>query len=192
MNDILLLLLKSAYFLVPAYFANMAPPLAKRFNILESLAKPVDKGRMLKDNKYMFGQNKTYRGFIVGMIGGALGGILQVILYDISFFHEISLSGILYDNALFMVCFGALMGFGAIFGDLVESFIKRRVGVDPGASFVPWDQIDLVIGAYIFVLPIVFGLLSWKLFLCSIIVTFFLHVMTNHAAYYLHIRKEKW
>lgn len=192
MNDILLLFLKSAYLLVPAYCANMAPPLAKRFHLLESLAKPVDKGKVLKDNKYIFGQNKTYRGFIVGMIGGALGGILQVLLYNISFFHEISLSGIIYNNALFMVCFGALMGFGAIFGDLAESFIKRRVGVNPGERFIPWDQIDLVIGAYIFTLPILFGLISWQLFLCSILVTFFLHVMTNHAAYYLHIRKEKW
>jgi CDP-2,3-bis-(O-geranylgeranyl)-sn-glycerol synthase len=192
MENFWILLLKSAYFLVPAYFANMAPPLAKKFNILESLATPVDKGKKLRDDKHLFGANKTYRGFIVGMIGGALGGLLQLLLYNVSFFHKISISGILYDNLLFMVCFGALMGFGAIFGDLAESFFKRRLGVEPGKSLLPWDQIDLVFGAYLLAFPIVYALLSWKLFLCSILVTFFLHVLTNHIAYYLHIRREKW
>lgn len=178
--------------MVPAYFANMAPPLAKRFRWMEPLAKPIDDGRILRDNRYIFGQNKTYRGFIVGMIGGAFGGLLQVLLHGISFFNDIGLNGIAYDNAVFMICFGALMGFGAIFGDLAESFIKRRKGVNPGEKFVPWDQTDLVIGAYLLTLPILYSLITWKLFLCSIIVTFFLHVITNHVAYYLHIRKEKW
>jgi CDP-2,3-bis-(O-geranylgeranyl)-sn-glycerol synthase len=126
------------------------------------------------------------------MLGGAIGGILQALLYDIPFFHNISIGGIAYDNLLFMVGFGALMGLGAIFGDLAESFSKRRLDVDPGERFVPWDQIDLVIGAYIFVIPVAYSVLSWQLFLCSIMITFFLHVMTNHVAYYLHIRKEKW
>ena len=192
MDNIWILLLKSAYFLVPAYFANMAPPLIKKFGILESLAKPVDKGEKWHDDREVFGANKTYRGFIVGMIGGAIGGLLQLLLYDVSIFHSLSISGIMYDNMLFMVCFGALMGFGAILGDLIESFFKRRIGVAPGKSFRPWDQIDLVFGAYLFILPVVYSFISWKLFLCSVFVTFFLHVLTNHAAYYLHIRKEKW
>jgi CDP-2,3-bis-(O-geranylgeranyl)-sn-glycerol synthase len=192
MDNIWILLLKSAYLLVPAYFANMAPPLAKKFKMFESLATPVDKGKKLRDERHLFGENKTYRGFIVGMLGGIIGGILQSLLYNVSFFNNISIEGIAYNNLIFMICFGALMGFGAIFGDLVESFFKRRLGRGPGERFVPWDQIDLVFGAYIFVTPVIYFVISWQLFLCSIIVTFFLHVITNHAAYYLNIRKEKW
>jgi CDP-2,3-bis-(O-geranylgeranyl)-sn-glycerol synthase len=192
MNDIFMLLLKGAYILIPAYFANMAPPLVKRFKFMESFATPIDRGKKLKDDAYMFGQNKTYRGFIVGMIGGALGGLLQSLLHDISVFRNLSVDGIPYNNIVFMICFGAVMGFGALFGDLVESFFKRRLGIGPGQRFVPWDQIDLVIGAYIFALPMIYLVISWQLFLCSIIMTFCLHVMTNHTAYYLNIRKEKW
>jgi CDP-2,3-bis-(O-geranylgeranyl)-sn-glycerol synthase len=190
--DILILLLKGAYILIPAYFANMAPPLAKKFRILESFAKPIDNGKVFPDNRHIFGQNKTYRGFIVGMIAGAIGGLVQVLLYNLRFFRSISINGIAYDNVTFMICFGALMGIGAIFGDLVESFVKRRLNLGPGKSFIPWDQIDLVIGAYVLTIPIIYYFISWQLFLSSIIVTFFLHMITNHVAYYLNIRKEKW
>jgi len=187
-----LLLLESAYFLVPAYFANMSPPLAKKFRLLEFSASPIDRGKKLADEGYLFGQNKTYRGFLVGMLGGVIGGALQALLYNTGFFHSLSINGIAYDNLTFMICFGALMGFGAIFGDLTESFFKRRLGIGSGKSFVPWDQIDLVIGAYVLILPIAYSIVSWQLFLCSLIITFFLHILVNHIAFYLKIRKEKW
>jgi CDP-2,3-bis-(O-geranylgeranyl)-sn-glycerol synthase len=87
---------------------------------------------------------------------------------------------------------GVLLSVGAITGDLIESFFKRRLSKEPGESLVPWDQIDHVVGAYLFVLPVAFYALTWQLFLCSIMLTFFLHVIINHIAFYLHIRKEKW
>ncbi|MBR9703121.1 CDP-archaeol synthase, partial [Candidatus Woesearchaeota archaeon] len=44
--------------------------------------------------------------------------------------------------------FGFLAGFGALLGDLVESFIKRQLGFKSGELFFPWDKIDFVIGAF--------------------------------------------
>ena len=192
MDGIFLLCLKSAYFLVPAYIANMAPPLVKKLGWLESLDVPIDKEKKLGDKRQLFGRNKTYRGFVVGVIGGAIGGMLQSLVYGVRFFDVMGIDGIAYHNIAFMIFFGALMGFGAIFGDLVESFIKRRLGIGPGKRFVPWDQTDLVVGAYLLVLPITFTLISWQLFLSSMVITFLLHILINHAAYYLDIRKERW
>ena len=42
---------------------------------------------------------------------------------------------------------GPLFAIGALGGDAIKSFIKRRVGIAAGQSWFPWDQIDYVIGA---------------------------------------------
>jgi CDP-2,3-bis-(O-geranylgeranyl)-sn-glycerol synthase len=191
-NALLLLLLQSTYFLIPAYFANMAPPIAKKFKFLEFLKVPIEKGKKFSDGKSLFGKNKTYRGYVVGLIGGLIGAYLQMLLYRFPFFQSISISGIDYTSHYIIILLGILLSVGAITGDLVESFFKRRLNKESGESFVPWDQIDHVMGAYLFALPIAFYALTWRLFLCSIILTFFLHVIINHIAFYLHIRKEKW
>ncbi|MGV8141714.1 MAG: CDP-archaeol synthase [Candidatus Woesearchaeota archaeon] len=190
-EQFLMLVLQSVYFLIPAYFANMSPPLAKKLGIMGYFTKPVDGGRLM-NGKPLFGRNKTYRGFIVGIVGGMVGGLLQHLLYNIPFFNSVTVDGIAYNVLSFSLLIGALMGFGAIAGDLIESFFKRRLAIDPGERFIPWDQIDLVFGAYLFVLPLLYMYLSWVMFLYSIIATFFLHIMVNHLSYYMHIRKEKW
>ena len=45
---------------------------------------------------------------------------------------------------LFSLCFGALLG------DVIESFFKRRVGKDRGQDWIPFDQLDFLVGALIF------------------------------------------
>jgi len=191
-NGLLLLILQSVYFLIPAYFANMAPPLVKKLKLLEFLNIPLDFGKKFRDGRPLFGRNKTYRGFLVGILGGVIGAYLQMLLYKFSIFQTLSINGIDYSNYQTIILIGVLMGAGAIAGDLVESFFKRRLNIDSGVSFVPWDQTDLVIGAYIFVFPLIYMFISWQLFLCSLVVTFCLHIITNHLSFYLHIRSEKW
>jgi CDP-2,3-bis-(O-geranylgeranyl)-sn-glycerol synthase len=41
---------------------------------------------------------------------------------------------------------------GALFGDIVESFFKRRIGKERGESWYPFDQLDFVLGALILAL----------------------------------------
>jgi CDP-2,3-bis-(O-geranylgeranyl)-sn-glycerol synthase len=49
-----------------------------------------------------------------------------------------------------MVIFAAL-AFGSLFGDMLGSFIKRRLGIGKGAKAPVLDQYDFVIGAFLFV-----------------------------------------
>jgi CDP-2,3-bis-(O-geranylgeranyl)-sn-glycerol synthase len=170
----------------------MAPPIAKKFKFLEFLNKPIDRGKKALDGKDLFGKNKTYRGYVVGVIGGIIGAYLQMILFNIPWMKSFYIPGIDYASHYIIILLGVLLGLGAISGDLIESFLKRRAGMDSGKSLVPWDQIDHVIGAYLFVIPITLYYLTWQLFLCSLIATFFLHIVINHIAFYLDIRKEKW
>ena len=85
---------------------------------------------------------------------------------------------------------GLLMGSGALIGDAVKSFFKRRLGIAPGAKFIPFDQTDFAIGALAFTM-LFFGI-SWKLFFASILLSFLLHIITNHIAFWLKMRDEKW
>ena len=82
------------------------------------------------------------------------------------------------------------MGFGALAGDLVKSFFKRRIGINPGAKFIPFDQTDFVVGALVFIMPI-FDL-TLEIFFASLLLSFILDIIVNHAAFYLKIRNEKW
>jgi len=50
--------------MLPAYFANMAPVLVQKINLF---AYPVDFNQKM-NNKPIFGKNKTFRGFIFGII----------------------------------------------------------------------------------------------------------------------------
>ena len=137
MNELYLLFLKSVYLLIPAYFANMAPPLAKKLGWLEFLNVSVDKGRVFSDKRPLFGKNKTYRGFVVGIIGGIIGAYLQMFLLRVPFFNSITLNTELYSSHITVIIIGMLLGFGAIAGDLIKSFFKRRLSFNSGESFVP-------------------------------------------------------
>ena len=48
---------------------------------------------------------------------------------------------------------GGYIGFAALLGDIIESFVKRRYGLKPGATFQPWDSIDYTLMASICMLP---------------------------------------
>jgi len=45
---------------------------------------------------------------------------------------------------------GTLSGLGALAGDAIKSFFKRQVNVPPGKSWVPFDQIDYIVGGIVF------------------------------------------
>ena len=181
MAEIFLFLLKCFYLMLPAYFANMAPVMAKKIKFFNF---PVDFNKKIK-NKPVFGRNKTFRGFIFGISFAIAVSYIQFLLHGMMFFENISF----FDYKRWLI-FGFLIGFGALTGDLAKSFLKRRIGFEPGAKFVPFDQTDFVIGALVFIMPI-FDL-TFKIFFVSLLLSFFLHIAVNHIAYYSKIRDEKW
>ena len=181
MSEFGIFLLKCFYLMLPAYFANMAPVMVKRINLFTY---PVDFDKKI-NNKPIFGKNKTFRGLVFGVIFAIIIAYLQFSLYNVEFFKNISFFN--YQNWLL---FGFLMGLGALAGDLIKSFFKRRLGFKPGAKFVPFDQTDFVVGALVFIMPI-FGL-TFEIFVVSLLLSFVLHIIVNHIAFYAKIKSEKW
>lgn len=170
-------MLKLLYFLLPAYFADMAPVFFKQ--TLSSLDRPMDYGLKF-GGKDLLGRHKTVRGALVAIIAGMIVFHLQQVL-DINSIIRYS------DYSIFL---GFLITFGAVFGDISKSFIKRRFGIAPGKSFIPADQIDAVVGAIIFSAFMIDYTLFQMTFM--ILATLILKIITNHAGYYLKIREEKW
>ncbi len=170
--------------LIPGMMANMTPPLVKRVKFLEY---PVDMGKKYR-GKPIFGKNKTYRGFFFGIISACVGVYVQKILYlDHAWFRELSL--IPYGEINFLLA-GFLIGFGVLFGDVIESFFKRQKGIKPGEKWFPWDQIDALIGGLVF---LSFAYIPpWQAILIVLVLVPVLHVGINHLGFYLGLQKNKW
>ena len=173
-------ILKVFWFFLPAAFANMMPLLLNRINFLDF---PIDFGKKFK-GKPIFGKNKTFRGFVVGVAFAILVLYLQVLLYP--YMVENSF----FDYSIVNVwLLGFLFGFGALFGDLIESFFKRQLNISPGGIWVFFDQVDWIFGGLIFV-SFYIGL-DFNIILGTILLYGILHLFSKYLAYLIGISKSK-
>ena len=165
-------ILKTSYFFLPAGIANMSPVLFKNINFLNH---PI--------NKKLFGSHKTYRGIFFGVILAIFISFLQFLLtnFNLSLIHYTKF------NFLFV---GFLLGAGAMLGDLIKSFFKRRLSIKPGSSFIPFDQLDWILGAIILTFPLIkYSLIQ----LTSLIIIYgLLHPLINLLGYILKLKKNKF
>jgi CDP-2,3-bis-(O-geranylgeranyl)-sn-glycerol synthase len=153
--------------MLPAYAANMAPPFVRYW-----------KGWNPPIARRSLGSHKTVLGFAAGVCAAVLVTLIQ--------------SRIAWDGGLvaYDAWLGLRFGVGAMAGDSAKSFLKRRVGIPPGARWVPFDQLDFVVGAL--VLTASRASLSWLDVTLILAVTAAGHVFVNHLGYWLGIRDTKW
>ena len=157
------------YFIFPAYCANAAP-------VIFGGGRPIDANRTFIDGKPILGSHKTVRGFFAGLIVGTLVSFVQNTVYP------------LYQSNPLL---GFALSLGALIGDLFDSFIKRRLGFPPGASFPILDQLDFVIGALLFSL-MVSPLPPLNLILIIIVITPPIHLLTNVLAFFFGFKSKPW
>lgn len=168
-----LLILKSLYFFLPAYLANMTPNLMKKVPWFKL---PINKERL--------GSHKTWRGLIFGTLTGGLVFGLQRVAYEKGF-----QSLALIDYSDFSLLLGFLLGAGALLGDCVKSYYKRKRGIKPGESWIPWDQLDFVFGGLIFSFFVYVPPVGVVIFL--LIFSPLLHLAINYLGYLLGINERK-
>src|SRR3989344_4832589 len=151
-TEIVFLILNAIYYYLPAYFANGMP-------IAFGGGFPLDFGKNWKDGKRIFGDGKTFSGLIFGIGVGTLAiGTIQGKL-ELAFFISV----------------------GAIFGDLIKSFVKSRLRYNAGEKFFPWDQIDFLIGAII--LASIIEAQRIDFVITILVITPLIHLATNYGAY---------
>jgi CDP-2,3-bis-(O-geranylgeranyl)-sn-glycerol synthase len=133
----------------------------------------MDFGKKLSDGRPLFGKNKTFRGFFVGLAVGTAAGLAESLAFN---YH---------------IMFGFLLSLGALFGDLAAAFVKRRLAIPPGGLLPVVDQLDFIIGAILFSLPLSMPW-SWQLFVTVLIITPPIHLLTNFFAYKLRLKSNPW
>ena len=170
------MILESLYFALPIYFSNMTPVFARK---TEFLNYPI--------NTKLLGSNKTYRGFFFGVLVSILTVLLQKYLYQTEFFNQLSLLN--YSEINFLI-YGFLFGFGSLTGDSIKSYFKRKIGIKPGKPWIPFDQLDFIIGGLLFISLVYMP--SIKVIIILLLFTPLLHVLTNYTGFLLGIREVKY
>jgi CDP-2,3-bis-(O-geranylgeranyl)-sn-glycerol synthase len=165
--EIALLVSEALKFIFPAYCANAVP-------VLAGGGVPMDFGRSFPDGRPVFGRNKTLRGFFFGLAVGTAVGMLETAIFG------------------YPILFGLLLSLGALTGDLVGAFVKRRIGIAPGGLLPVIDQVDFIVGALLFSLSLPLETFSWELALVVLLITPPVHLLTNFAAYKLGLKSNPW
>jgi len=98
--------------------ANGVPVIAKRL-LGDRLAWPLDGGARFIDGRPLFGASKTVRGLVLAVAATSLAAPLLGLT----------------------VSTGLVAGLGAMAGDLLSSFVKRRLAFTPSSRATGLDQI---------------------------------------------------
>ena len=144
----------------PSYIANSTP-------VVLGGGPPMDGGKLWSDGKPILGANKTIRGAITGVLAGTIIGLLQGNLIG-----------------------GVAQSAGAILGDLISSFYKRRRDYAPGSSMPIIDQLDFIIMAVMLSYP--FQSTDLVSALTIMVITVPIHYGTNYLAWLLKLKKNPW
>jgi len=147
--------------------ANGAPVLAHKV-LGQRWDRPIDGNLRLADKAPLFGSSKTLRGFVLAILVVAMAAPVLGFSWSL----------------------GAIFGLMAMLGDLLSSFIKRRLGFPTSSRAPGLDQIpEALLPMLVIKSPL--GL-SW-LDVCVVVGIFFLLEITlSKWLYKLHIRERPY
>jgi CDP-2,3-bis-(O-geranylgeranyl)-sn-glycerol synthase len=175
-------LVEAIWLILPAYAANGLTPLVG----LRKGLHPIDGGRRFKGEP-LLGPGKSWEGMLFGTLIGGLIGLVEMLAYP---YLPFSISAELLNIVPMSLLLGLLLGFGAMFGDLVGSFIKRRLKIPRGKPAIILDQEDFLAGALAFSLLLILIEIEWAILLA--VITPMIHLAANGIGYILKVKKQPW
>ena len=164
----------SLYIYVPIVLATTLHMFLVKYDALSALKIPI--------SKTMFGENKTWRGFIfVPLSNAILMGLLNLFIGRFEF--------------QFALLLGIVLGFGYILFELPNSFVKRRLGIPAGKKaqknkwlFILTDRLDSALGVVLFYKFMV-GI-TWLESIFYIVLGMVIHFSFSLTLYLLKIKKS--
>ncbi len=175
--------LYAGWFFLPAGLANLVPILVTRLPLLKAWTAPLDGQRTFR-GKRLLGSNKTWRGFVCGIVVAAVIFLLQKKLSAHLGGFGAYLAAVGYTHL--SPWLGVLLGTGVLVGDALESFFKRQIAVEPGKSWFPFDQVDYIVGACLF--SALVTVLPLKMYLWIALVWFLIHLLFSYLGYLLRYK----
>lgn len=170
---------EAVWFILPAYVANSVAIDVSGVPFLRKYSTPLDFGRSWR-GKRILGDGKTWRGLVFGTLGGVACAALQQTYPQTELYPMTPLVGF-------------LLGFGALVGDSVESFIKRRMGFGRGHPLLLLDQLDYIFGAFMFAwLAVPYKVIGLDYLILASAVTVPLHMFASVVAWALKLKKNPW
>ena len=167
----------------------MGPVLAHNVPYLKKFKTPLDFGKTFR-GKRIFGDHKTIRGIVAGMVMGLVtSGIQMLLVQQFSWLSDYNLGVVDYSSpdTLFM---GLILGFGAVAGDALKSFFKRQLNIEPGKSWVPFDQIDFFVGGVL--ASLLFFTLPARLYFIGFFIALVLHPTVNFLSWLLRFQEKPY
>lgn len=185
--------------LLPVILAGIMNMVWCKIKLCNCLKKPIDLGRNFKDGRRIFGDNKTFKGFVGMVIFGVIFTVLWgLVCSDGSYAASHNYFYRNFDNTLlYNVLVGALSGLAYALFELPNSFLKRRLGITPGKNdisgakrvfFVFLDQADSIFGC-VLVVCIFCPMPIWFYFV-YVLVGAVTHIILNMLLYFCHLRKN--
>lgn len=180
---------QTMYLFAPLLFSAAISGLVLRNGWWMGLARPIDGGLTVRGRR-MFGRNKTWRGLACSLIGCTIAVAVQK--YFIG--HRAGALAVVDYDKVSAFALGTAMGFGAIVGELPNSFVKRQLGISPGGRatgawtpvFYVLDQVDLLLTAWPILL--VWVRPGWLFVLVSFAMIFTVHQVVSLIGYVIGAR----
>lgn len=162
-------LVQLLYLMLPVYLANMAPPFLKFWHGWN----PPISDRLL-------GSHKTVLGFAAGIaVAVAVAFIQSRLRWEASLISP--------DDWLTA---GIAAGFGAMAGDSLKSLFKRRLRIAPGQRWIPFDQLDFILGGLAALSFLV--RLGWIDIALICVVSFVGDILVNQFSFYIGMKETRW
>jgi CDP-2,3-bis-(O-geranylgeranyl)-sn-glycerol synthase len=176
--------------LTPVYAANALATIPR------GRGPPMDFGRNWPDGRRIFGPSKTWSGFLFGTFAAVPIVLLQAWLILIAP-PNLQLVPHYAGTVIGALPVAFLLTAGALTGDAIGSFIKRRVGWPSGARIIGIDQLPFVLvpialGLWLYPSIFVPTFFSLEAFLWVILLTVGLHVLFNWIGFKIGTKKVPW
>ena len=171
---------QATFFTLPFVLTGLVHIAIIKYGLLKQLECIQLDGGLTINRRPIFGKNKTLRGAVTVIFSTTAFFVLEgVAARNSSFIANVVLVD---NNVIVSAGWGALLGLGCILGELPNSFLKRRLNIEPGAEsrnaslrvfFWVWDQVDSVFG--VIILARLYWKPSWRMLMTLFVFALVIH-----------------
>jgi len=184
--------------LLPVIFAGIFNMIWVKVPYLNFLKIPMDQNKKFDDGKRIFGDNKTWKGFIGMIVFAIISTVIWGLLcnqfhtfYTYNYIYRYHENSILYNTSI-----GFFLGLAYALLELPNSFLKRRMNISPGKSvkgvkgmfFIFLDQADSIFGC-VLVIAIVYPM-SISFYFVYVLLGAMTHIVLNMLLYCIKLKRN--